>query len=105
MPFTEQDVAEMYNVAEILFGDRRMAIISEFGFCTAVMADVSINTSAGAVSFKEAIGAQITAIISGHYELIFNSKGFDFNLEVGAVQPLLATGNIPTITMSLLGGV
>lgn len=105
MPFTEQDVAEMYNVAEILFGDRRMAIISEFGFCTGVNADVSINTSAGSVQFKEVIGAQITAIISGHYELIFNSKGFDFNLEVGAVQPLLATGQIPTITMSLLGGV
>lgn len=104
MPFTEADVAEMYNVAEILFGDRRMAIISEFGFCTGVDADVSISTSAGNVTFKEVICAQQCAIISGHYELIFNSKGFDFNLEVGAVQPLLATGQIPTVTMSLLGG-
>ena len=104
MPFTEADVAEMYNVAEILFGDRRMAIISEFGFCTGVDADVSISTSAGSVTFKEVICAQQCAIISGHYELIFNSKGFDFNLEVGAVQPLLATGQIPTVTMSLLGG-
>lgn len=104
MPFTEQDVAELYNVAEVLFGDRRMAVISEFGFCTAVDADVSINTSAGAVNFKEVIGCQISAIISGHYELIFNSKGFDFSLEVGAVQPLLATNQIPTVTMSLLGG-
>jgi len=104
MPFTEQDVAEMYNVAEVLFGDRRMAIISEFGFCTGVDADVSINTTAGAVTFKEVIGTQISAIISGHYELIFNSKGFDFSLEVGAVQPLLATNQIPTVTMTLLGG-
>jgi len=104
MPFTEQDVAEMYNVAEILFGDRRMAIISEFGFCTGVDADTSINTSAGAVNFKEVIGCQITSIISGHYELIFNSKGFDFSLEVGAVQPLLATNQIPTVSMTLLGG-
>ncbi|MNO14075.1 hypothetical protein D3C76_37160 [compost metagenome] len=104
MPFTEKDVAELYNVAEVLFGDRRMAIISEFGFVTGIDADVSINTSAGAVNFKEVIAGQITAHISGHYELIFNSKGFDFTLEVGAVQPLLATGNIPTVTMSLLGG-
>lgn len=103
MPFTEADVAELYNVAEILFGDRRMAVISEFGFCTAVDADVSINTPAGAVTFKEAICAQIATIISGHYEMIYNSKGFDFNLEVGAVQPLLATNQIPTMTMSLLG--
>lgn len=103
MPFTEADVAELYNVAEILFGDRRMAVISEFGFCTAVDANVSINTPAGAVTFKETICAQIATIISGHYEMIYNSKGFDFNLEVGAVQPLLATNQIPTMTMSLLG--
>lgn len=103
MPFTEADVAELYNVAEILFGDRRMAVISEFGFCTAVDADVPINTPAGAVTFKETICAQIATIISGHYEMIYNSKGFDFNLEVGAVQPLLATNQIPTMTMSLLG--
>lgn len=103
MPFTEADVAELYNVAEIMFGDRRMAVISEFGFCTAVDADVSINTPAGAVTFKETICAQISTIISGHYEMIYNSKGFDFNLEVGAVQPLLATNQIPTMTMSLLG--
>ncbi|MNG38809.1 hypothetical protein D3C84_1266450 [compost metagenome] len=55
------------------------------------------------MNFKEVIGAQIATIISGHYELIFNSKGFDFNLEVGAVQPLLATNQIPTMTMTLLG--
>lgn len=103
MPFTEADVAELYSVAEVLFGDRRMAVISEFGFCTAVDADVSINTPAGAVTFKETICAQISTIISGHYEMIYNSKGFDFNLEVGAVQPLLATNQIPTMTMSLLG--
>ncbi len=104
MPFTEKDVAELYNVAETLFGDRRLAVISEFGFCTAIDADVSINTPSGAVNFKEVIAAQITSIISGHYELIYNSKGFDFSLEVGAVQPLLGTSQIPTIGMQLLGG-
>lgn len=104
MPFTEQDVTELYNVAEVMFGDRRMAIISEFGFCTAYDTDTSINTTSGTVNFKEVIGCQIAAIISGHYELIFNSKGFDFNLEVGAVQPLLATNQIPTVTLSVLAG-
>jgi hypothetical protein len=101
MPFTEKDVAELYNVAEVLFGDRRMAIISEFGFCTAVDADVSINTAQGAVNFKEVIGAQMATTISGHYELVFNSKGFDFSLEVGATQPLLGTNQIPTLTVTL----
>lgn len=104
MPFTEKDVAELYNVAEILFGDRRMAIISEFGFCTAVNADVSVNTTSGQRTFKEVIGCQISAHIGAHYELIFNSKGFDFKLEVGASQPLLATNELPTVTVMLSGG-
>lgn len=102
MPFNEQDVAELYNVAEVLFGDRRMAVISEFGFCTGHDTDVSVNTTSGPTNFKEVVGCQIAAIISGHYELIFNSRGFDFSLEVGAVQPLLATNQIPSINMSII---
>lgn len=102
MPFTEQDVQELYNVAKILFGDERYAIISEFGFVTGVDAVVSVNTQAGQVSFDEIVSCQISAIISGHYELIFNSKGFDFSLEVGAVQPLLGTTQSQTATLKIL---
>jgi hypothetical protein len=101
MPFTEEDVAELYNVAEILFGDRRMAIISEFGFCTGIDLDIAINTPAGTTNFKEVIACQIASIISSHHELIYNSKGFSFNLEVGAVQPMLATNAIPVVTVAM----
>ena len=101
MPFTEKDVQELYNVAKIIYGDERYAIISEFGFCTGVDANVTVNTPGGNVSFVEVVGCQISAIISGHYELIFNSKGFDFSLEVGAVQPLLGTNTSTTVTISL----
>jgi len=103
MPFTEKDVQELYNVAKIMFGDERYAIISEFGFCTAVDQVVSISTPAGSVSFTEVIACQISAIISGHYELVYNSKGFDFSLEVGAVQPLLGTDVRSTVTLKLMG--
>lgn len=102
MPFTEADVKELYNVAQIIYGDSRYAIISEFGFCTGVDANVTINTPGGQVTFNEVIACQISAIITGHYELVYNSKGFDFSLEVGAVQPLLGTGTQAPITMNLL---
>lgn len=101
MPFTEKDVQELYNVAKIIYGDERYAVLSEFGFCTGVNAQVSINTPGGAVTFNEVIGCQISAIISSHYELIYNSKGFDFSLEVGAVQPLLGTNTRSTTFLSL----
>lgn len=100
MPFTETDVQEMFNVAKIIFGDERYAIMSEFGFVTGVDADVAISTPSGQVQFKELLAAQISAIISSKYELIFNSKGFDFSLEVGAVQPLLSTDSA-TVTTTL----
>lgn len=102
MPFTEADVQELYNVAKILFGDERYAIISEFGFCTAIDQNVSISTPGGNVTFTEVIACQISAIISGHYELVYNSKGFDFSLEVGAVQPLLGTNASSTISLNLI---
>jgi hypothetical protein len=102
MPFTEKDVQELYNVAKIIYGDERYAILSEFGFCTGVDAVVSVNTPGGQVSFNEVIGCQISAIISGHYELIYNSKGFDFSLEVGAVQPLLGTSTQTTTFFKLI---
>lgn len=101
MPFTEKDVQELYNVAKIIYGDERYAIISEFGFCTGVDANVTVNTPGGNVSFVEVVGCQLSAIISGHYELVFNSKGFDFSLEVGAVQPLLGTNTNTTLSITL----
>ena len=61
---------------------------------------MAISTPSGQVQFKELLAAQISAIISSKYELIFNSKGFDFSLEVGAVQPLLSTDSA-TVTTTL----
>lgn len=99
LPFTENDVQELFNVAKILFGDERYAIISEFGFCTGVDQAVTITTTNGQVTFNEVLACQISSIISGHYEMVYNSKGFDFSLEVGAVQPLLGTNSAVGISL------
>jgi hypothetical protein len=98
VPFTENDVNELMNVARILYNDDRYAVISEFGFCTGVDKTISISTTSGQTNFKEAIACQIATFVTAHYEMIFNTKGFDFRIETGAVEPLLGAEQISTAT-------
>jgi hypothetical protein len=99
VPFVERDVIELLNVAKIMYNDERYAVISEFGFCTAVDRNVQIETTQGLTSFKETIAVQIATFVAAHYELIFNTKGFDFRIETGAVEPLLGAEQISTATL------
>lgn len=99
IPFVERDVTELLNVAKILFNDERYAVISEFGFCTGIDRNVQIDTTQGQTTFKEAVAVQIATFVTAHYELIFNTKGFDFRIETGAVEPLLGAEQISTATL------
>lgn len=98
VPFLERDATELLNVAKILYNDERYAVISEFGFCTSVDRNVQVETVNGLTNFKEAIGVQIATFVAAHYEIIFNTKGFDFRIETGAVEPLLGAEQIFTAT-------
>lgn len=99
IPFTEVDVAELLNVARTLYNDERYAVISEFGFCTGVDRIVQISTPLGQANFSEVIACQIATFVSAHYEMLFNTKGFDFSIETGAVEPLLGSEQISTATL------
>jgi hypothetical protein len=99
VPFNERDVTELLNVAKIMYNDERYAVISEFGFCTSIDRNVQVETTQGLTNFKEAIAVQIATFVAAHYELIFNTKGFDFRIETGAVEPLLGAEQISTATV------
>jgi hypothetical protein len=99
IPFNEKDVTELINVAKLMYNDERYAVISEFAFCTGVDRNVQIDTLGGSTSFKEAVGVQIATFVTAHYELIFNTKGFDFRIEAGAVEPLLGAEQISTAVL------
>lgn len=91
---SEADVAEMLNVAKVIYGDESYAIISEMGLCT--MANRMINapsTGGGTFNFAEAIGVQIAAHVATYNSLMFNNTGIEIELEVGANEPLFAIGD------------
>lgn len=88
--FTAEDVAELVNVAEVLYDNPNLAIVSEVALCSGVDRTISApavgNTT---INFKEVIACQIASFISTYYPLTNSNKGFDFDLEMGAVEPLL----------------
>lgn len=89
--FTEQDVANLVEVAEIMYENPYMAVISEIGLCSGVD---KVITGPGPgntqINYKEAIGVQIATFITTHYSMSFSNKGFDLQLELGATEPLLS---------------
>jgi hypothetical protein len=97
--FTAKDVAELINVAKILYNDEAYAVVSEFGFCTGVDKTLSIQTPAGTTNMNEVVACQIATFVTGHYEMVYNNQGFDFQVELGAVQPLLGAEQITTATV------
>lgn len=91
---TEADVAEMLNVAKVIYGDESYAIISELGLCT--LANKTINAPSyggGTFTFTEAIGVQIAAHVATYSSLMFNNTGAEIEMEVGANEPLFAIGD------------
>lgn len=88
--FTEQQVAELLNVANIIFADDNYAIISEIGLCCG--ADKVINVTSGgggSFNFNEAIGVQVISFISSMHIAKYTTAGIEKFLDIGCNEPLL----------------
>lgn len=88
--FDSNDVTELINVARILYDNDLMAVISEIGLCTGVDRVVSANGPGGTTfNFNEAVAVQIASFITSFYSMSFTNNGFDFQIELGATEPLI----------------
>lgn len=90
LDFSETDVNELINVAEIMYDNSLYAVISEIGLVAAVDKIVSapVPVGSGTFNYNEVVGAQITTHITAHYNVGFSNQGFDFGVEIGATEPL-----------------
>lgn len=87
--FTEQDVNNLMEVATILYGNERQAIISEIACVTGIDREVTITTDGNQKSkFTEIVHAQTAAHIQTYQQMTFNRLGFTMELELGATEPL-----------------
>lgn len=95
VPFvmTASDLAEFSNVANVLYNDTNMAIISEIALCSGVDKDVIGSFNGVSASYTEAIGVQVMSFISAFYATQFSNTGINVAFDVGSVEALLATTN------------
>lgn len=82
---TPDKIEELKNVAQILYGNEDLAIISEIGVCTG--ADWDLNSPA---NFTEVKACQIFTHIVTYHSASHVNNGLDINLELGATEPLLS---------------
>lgn len=98
----ESEVAEMLNVAKVLFDDERYAIISEIALVTSVDLAVTANGFGGATfNFLETIGAQIAAHVATYQALVYTNTGTTIEMDVGVNEPLFSLS--PTDGSMVLG--
>jgi hypothetical protein len=89
--FTAAEIAELLNVANVMYGNESYAIISEIGLCSGVDKVVNVTpSSGGSFNFNEAIAVQITSFISAFHVAQYTSSGLSKLLDVGVNEPLLS---------------
>lgn len=89
--FDERDTSELYNVMRIKYNSKS-AVISELAICSGTDKEVSIEIAGGNAKMKEAIGVQVIAFISTHYDLSKSNRGFIHEFEFGEGEPLITRG-------------
>ena len=86
---SDTDVNELINVAKVIYGDERYAIVSEVGLVTGVDKFVS---SAGpnntTINQNEVIASQIASFVNVFWPLAYNRKEAGVLLDLGATEPL-----------------
>lgn len=94
---TEGDIARLKNACEIMFGDSRLAIISEIAVCTGVDRVYPILDGGGQQvdSYTEVIAAQVSTFLAQYYAIANMSSGFVITLDVGSVEPMLFSPSNP----------
>lgn len=92
---TPNDQAELLNVANILYGDPELAIISEIGLCSGVDKVVAGGGSGQPTfNYTEAIAMQVVSFFNSFYAMEYADNGIEVLLDVGATEPLLKIAGV-----------
>lgn len=87
--FNQADVDELREVARILYGDEKYAVISEVALVGGVdRTTTGPGPGTTSINYLEAIATQITTFISTYYQLNMQNNGFTFTADVGITEPL-----------------
>ena len=83
------DIQEIMDACNILFGDPRYAVINEIAIVTGIDKILQGTFGGTTSNYTEVIAAQIATFISQYHALTTNSTKVEIDLDVGAVESLL----------------
>lgn len=83
------DVENIMDACNIIYGDPRYAVINEIGLVTGVDKVVTGQFGSTTGNYTEVISGQIAAFISQYHALTNSTNEIQIGLNVGSVQPLL----------------
>jgi hypothetical protein len=90
--FTVNDITELLNAANIIYGDPSYALISELCLVSGVDKPITVTTTTGAsYTFLEAIMAQVASFVNTLIPVRFLNSEVDIVLDLGATEALLTT--------------
>lgn len=90
--FTERDVSEFMDAINILYENPYYGVISEIALVAGADKVVPLLNPDGSSSgqFNEVVAATVMTHVCDYYPVAFANRGFDFNLNVGAAEPLFS---------------
>lgn len=90
--FNENDVSNFMDAINIIYEDPYYGVISELGIVAAADKVVPLINPDGSSSdnYNEVVSATIMTHVCDYYPVAFANRGFDFNLNVGAAEPLFS---------------
>lgn len=95
--FDDNDVKELNNVARILYGNEKRAIISEIALVSGFKRSMAVpGPGGGQINMDEAICAQVLTFLSTYRQMSFDNRGFVITLEMGANEPMMTSDNVTT---------
>lgn len=86
---SQQDINEILDACNIMFGDPRYAVINEIALVHGVDKVLQGNFGNAVSNYTEVISAQISAFLSQYHALTSNTTQVQIELDIGSVEPLL----------------
>lgn len=85
----QQDIVNIREACQILYGDPRFAVINEIGICTGIEKIVAGQLGGTTINYTESVVTQIAAFLSQYHALTSSTAEVKIGLNVGSVEPLL----------------
>lgn len=85
----QQDISEILDACNLLYGDSRYAVINEIALVTGIDKILQGNFGNTQSNYTEVIVSQVGAFISQYHALTTNTTQVQIELDIGSVEPLL----------------